>query len=90
MRHEQDYGRIVQREDFLRTKHDRQDANVRLSVHSPPTRDHGGVVREGSVPMRDVMQAVRDNGASPAHSLAQTIHHIQNSYAFNGLQGPPL
>jgi len=89
MRHEQDYGRIVQREEYLRSKQlDREvEADIRLSVNSPPPpREHSIAAANA----RDVMQVTRDNGASPAHSLAQTIHHIQNGYAFNGLQGPPL
>ena len=93
LRH-QDQDFRVQREEFLRAKQER--AEVRLSVHSPPMRDVVAAVRDSAVPVRDVMQAVRDtmnpaHAHNPAHSLAQTIHQLQqNSYAFTGLQGPPL
>jgi len=82
MRHEQDFSR-QQREEFLRKQQERSTEN-RLSVQSPPMRDVVTAVRDSAVPMRDVVAAVQH----PSHSLAQTIHHIQNSYnAFSGLQG---
>ena len=56
MRHEQDYGRIVQREEYLRSKQlDREvEADIRLSVNSPPPpREHSIAAANA----RDVMQA---------------------------------
>ena len=55
MRHEQDYGRIVQREEYLRSKQlDREaEADIRLSVTSSPPREHSIVATNA----RDVMQA---------------------------------
>jgi len=71
--------------------------NLRLSSGpaSPPLRDVVAAVRESAVPMLDVMHAMRDNSGQPTtastHTLAQTIHHIQNgSYVFPSVQGPPI
>ncbi len=93
MRQDQGFARLTQRDDFLPAKQEPIESSIRLSVHSPPMRDVVAAVRDSAVPVRDVMAAVRDTMTPmqhPVHTLAQTIHHIQNSYAFPGLHGPPI
>ena len=93
MRQDQGFARLTQRDDFLPAKQEPIESSIRLSVHSPPMRDVVAAVRDSAVPVRDVMAAVRDTMTPmqhPVHTLAQTIHHIQNNYAFPGLHGPPI
>ena len=93
LRHEQGFGRLAHRDDFQPAKQEPGESNLRLSVHSPPMRDVDAAFRNSAVPVREVMAAVRDATSPmqhPVHTLAQTIHHIQNSYAFPGLHGPQI